>query len=204
MEPVVTVAVIMNHIHDADKTEYRRVMIHLYEEYGTALMCNRFPIGNVNEYAIAEVIRSTPLKVEETQNARRDDIIIFGFGGVSIKYCSTPTLILHNSQGQNKDITMHNTLLVTPTEWWFLSPSEIQAYGVDLSKYLNNRSDSLTLKLKQLLKELKAKNYPHHFDFDTSVDKKTCKNKEISRIVYDHVKAVIQQTSTQEVTLPRT
>jgi hypothetical protein len=188
---MLSIADFMTHVREADKSAYRDIMRYLMTEFGTSLPCNRFSVGNCNEYAIADVIRTTPMKVTEKQNATRIDMGVTGFCDFSIKYSSGASAILHNSQGSNVDTTMHNTLLVTPKEWWFLSPLEIAKYDVTLSTYIDNRGDSLTLKLS-ILTALRKANYPHHFDFDISVNKTDCKHKEIARIIYEHAKNAIK------------
>lgn len=174
----------------ADKDEYKSIIQTLMTEYGTALPCNRFGIGNCNEYAIADVIRGAGLVVEELQNAKRVDIRVRDFGDISLKFTTVTTVKLHNSLGANTDMTLTDTLLVTPTEWWFLTQSEIAKHGVTISEYLKNNGDGLTLNLK-LLKELKRRNYPWVFECNLALDKSKCKNQEIARLIYDAIKARI-------------
>lgn len=175
----------MMRLKTADKTFYQKLMRHLFLEYGTTLHCNRFPIGNCNEYAIADVVRKTGLTVEEHSNAKRIDLDVKEFRPFSIKYTSGGDAILHNSQRKtNTDLTMHDTLIVTPSQWWFLAPSVIKEYNIDLTKYIKNNGDSLVLKLS-VLKDLQKMKYPYFFEFDISIDKKQCKHKEISRVLYE-------------------
>lgn len=193
-----SIADFMDHLHRADKSEYHAIMTYLMTEFGTTLPCNRFSIGNCNEYAIADVIRTTPMEVTEKQNAVRIDMGVTGFRDFSIKYSSGGTVILHNSQGSNKDTMMHDTLLVTPTEWWFLSPAEIEKYSsVPISTFLDNRGDSLSLNLNGLLKELRKAEYPHHFEFDISIKRENCKHREISKIVYEYARNELRRLKTK-------
>ncbi len=174
-------------LKNADKTQYSTVMKYLMSEYGTALHCNRFAIGNCNEYAIADLVRSTGLDVTEMQNASRVDQEIKGLGPYSIKYSGSGNIKLHNSNNvSNSDMNIHNTLLVTPNEWWYLTPTEMTAFGVNCKEYLDNTGDGLALK-RTILAELKKAGYPHFFSFDIAVDKKQCKNKETSRVFYDSI-----------------
>jgi hypothetical protein len=175
-------------MRDVDKTAYKRIIQTLMMEYGTALPCNRFGIGNCNEYAIADVIRSTGLIVEELQNAKRVDIRVRDFGDFSLKFTTVASVKLHNSLGANTDMTLTDTLLVTPTEWWYLTQTEIAKHGLTISDYLKNNGDGLTLNLK-LLKELKKRSYPWVFACDLELDKSKCKNQEIARLIYDAIKA---------------
>lgn len=174
----------------ANKDEFKRVYQNLMLEFGTRLHCNRFPIGNCIGYAIIDLTKKIGFQVVEHQSAKRiDDMKIEGFGKFSIKYSSGGNNIkLYNSNNQsNTDISMRNTLLVTPTTWWFLRPQEIEHIGISLNDYLRNTGDGLELK-SSILTTLKKKQYPFMFDFDIRVDKSTCKNKEISRIIYDSIK----------------
>ena len=191
MEPdaaVITPAIFIKTLQQADKSKYSTLMKHLMTEYGTGLHCNRFAIGNSNEYAIADVVRETGLKVTEMQDATRVDQEVVGLGKYSIKYSGSGDIKLHNSNNvTNTDTTMHNTLLVTPDEWWYLTPEEMALVGVDYKIYLNNTGDGLSLR-RTILSALKTSGYKHFFHFDIAVDKKQCKNKETSRVFYDAIK----------------
>lgn len=173
----------------ANKDAFKRVYQNLMLEYGTRLHCNRFPIGNCIGYAIVDLTKEIGFQVVEHQSATRIDMKIEGFGKFSIKYSSGGNNIkLHNSNNQsNTDISMRNTLLVTPTTWWFLQPLEIENMGISLNDYLKNTGDGLELK-SSILTALKKTHYPFMFDFDIRIDKSKCKNKEISRIIYDSIK----------------
>ena len=185
---VITAAMFIKTLQEADKANYLILMRHLMTEYGTALHCNRFAIGNCNEYAIADVVRATGLKVTEMQDASRVDQEVIGLGKYSIKYSGSGDIKLHNSNNvANTDTTMHNTLLVTPDEWWYLTPDEMTLVGVDYKVYLKNTGDGLSLK-RTILNVLKTSGYKHFFQFDIAVDRKKCKNKETSKVFYDAIK----------------
>jgi len=191
--PTLALSDFMNRLKSQDKTDYRNMMQYLMSEYGSSLHCNRFAIGNCNEYAIADLVTATGLQVKVLQNAKRVDIEISGFGKFSIKYSSGGNIKLHNSNNQsNSDVSMCDTLLVTPSTWWFLRPSEIEALGISLKDYLHNTGDGLELK-SSILTVLKSKKYPYVFAFDISVNKSECKNQEINRIIYDTVKAELKK-----------
>jgi len=188
-QTVITPSDFIKKLEQADKTKYSTIMKHLMAEYGTGLHCNRFAIGNCNEYAIADLVRETGLKVTEMQDASRVDQEIEGLGKYSIKYSGSGDIKLHNSNNKaNTDTGMHNTLLVTPDEWWYLSPEEMTLVGINFKDYLNNTGDGLALR-RTILTALKAKQYKHFFRFDIAVDKKQCKNKETSKVFYDAIKA---------------
>jgi len=185
----ITAAMFIKTLHDADKTKYSTLMKYLMSEYGTALRCNRIAIGNCNEYAIADVVRGTGLVVTEMQNATRVDQEIVGLGRYSIKYSGSGDIKLHNSNNvANTDTSMHNTLLVTPDEWWYLTPEEMTLVGVNHKEYLKNTGDGLVLK-RTILTKLRSEGYKHFFCFDIAVDKKQCKNKETSKVFYNNIKA---------------
>jgi hypothetical protein len=176
-------------LRDADKSKYSTLMKYIFTEFGTSLHCNRFAIGNSNEYAIADLVRTTGLEVVEMQDATRVDQEVKGLGKYSIKYSTSGNIKLHNSNNSaNTDMTMHNTLLVTPDEWWYLSPEEISAVGVNIRDYLKNTGDGLEL-LRGILSTLKKSGYKHYFAFDMKVDKNACKHRETSRVFYDAIKA---------------
>jgi hypothetical protein len=184
---IITADMFIKRLLDADKSKYLKLMKHLMTEFGTALHCNRFAIGNCNEYAIADLVRGTGLKVTEMQDASRIDQEIAGLGKYSIKYSGSGDIKLHNSNNMaNTDTTMHNTLLVTPDEWWYLTLEEMSLVGVDYKLYLKNTGDGLSLK-RTILTALKHKGYRHFFHFDIAVDKKQCKNKETSKVFYDAI-----------------
>lgn len=187
-EPEMNSAKFMQILKAADKTKYSTLMRHLMLEFGTALHCNRFAIGNCNEYAIADLVRSTGLEVTEMQDASRVDQEVKGLGKYSIKYSGSGDIKLHNSNNiSNTDMSMHNTLLVTPDEWWYLTPNDMATVGVNYKDYLKNTGDGLALK-RSILTALKTGNYLHFFPFDIAVDKKQCKNRETSKVFYDAIK----------------
>jgi hypothetical protein len=176
-------------IEKQNKDKFKTMMKYLLEEYGTGLHCNRFTIGNCHEYAIEDLINDTGLKAKINQNEKRTDIYIEGFRNISIKYSSTGAIKLHNSNNcSNSDMSMVDTILVTPTEWWFLAPEEIEKVGISLTDYLENTGDGLQL-LRKILKELKNKNYPYKFECVIGADKTKCKNNEIARPFYEIVKS---------------
>ena len=189
METYITLDTFWDILKTQDKTEFKKLMKFLLEEYGTALHCNRFAIGNCHEYAISDLIRETSLETEVLQNAKRIDINIKGFRKFSIKYSSGGNVKLHNSNNSiNTDVSMVDTLLVTPTRWWFLTQPEIEKLDIILKDYLKNTGDGLEL-TSGIFTILKTKGYPYMFDFDIGADKTCCKHAEINRIIYDAVKA---------------
>lgn len=198
---MLSVTQLVSKLKNQDKSEYRKLMIHLLGEYGTALHCNRFAIGNCHEYAIEDLVRATGLTVENLQNAKRYDLNIKEFGYLSIKYSSTGDIKLHNSNNSsNKDMGMVDTLLVTPSHWWLLTTEELLKVGIDVKTYLKNSDDGLQLK-RTLLTDLTKQVYPHVFAHSIEIDKKLCKHKETSRVFYDAIKA--QLTTSQILdTLP--
>lgn len=186
---MLSVSQLTEKLKNQDKTEYKKLMLHILEDYGCALHCNRFAIGNCHEYAIEDIVRATGLTVQNLQDAVRVDLNIKEFGRISIKYSSTGDIKLHNSNNvANKDMSMVDTLLVTPTDWWILTTAEMAKVGLDVKEYLKNSGDGLQLK-RTILTELTKKKYPHRFAHSIEIDKKKCKNKETSRVFYDFIKS---------------
>ena len=193
--PIISLADFFEKIKNQDKTQYKKFMQFLMLTYGTSLPCNRFAFGNCNEYAIRDLIKETGYSVKVLQNATRIDIEVENFGKFSIKYSGSGDIKLHNSNNQaNHDMSMCDTLLVTPTVWWFLRPSEIEAQGIILKDYLKDTGDGLSLKAT-ILTALKNKHYPYMFNFDISVNKSNCQHKEINEIIYNYIKEQITPTS---------
>jgi hypothetical protein len=186
---MLSVSQLTEKLKNQDKTEYKKLMLHILEDYGCALHCNRFAIGNCHEYAIEDIVRATGLTVQNLQDAVRVDLNIKEFGRISIKYSSTGDIKLHNSNNvANKDMSMVDTLLVTPTDWWILTTAEMAKVGLDVKEYLKNSGDGLQLK-RTILTELTKKKYPHRFAHSIEIEKKKCKNKETSRVFYDFIKS---------------
>jgi hypothetical protein len=186
---MLSVSQLTEKLKNQDKTEYKKLMLHILEDYGCALHCNRFAIGNCHEYAIEDLVRATGLTVQNLQDAVRVDLNIKEFGRISIKYSSTGDIKLHNSNNvANKDMSMVDTLLVTPTDWWILTTPEMMKVGVDVKEYLKNSGDGLQLK-RTILTALAKNKYPHRFAHSIEIDKKKCKNKETSRVFYDYIKS---------------
>lgn len=183
-----TIHQFVKRLEAVDKSLYKRHMQFFMKEFGTSLPCNRFAQGNLNEDLIAkDVISGCGLEYEILTNEKRVDLSLKDFGKFSIKYSSSGSVKLHNSNGMaNKDMRMTNTLLVTPTEWWYLDTEEIQKVGVDLQLFLKNSGDGLTLQ-RSILNGLKKKEYPHWFPFDLEIKKSECKNRKIGDIVYDYI-----------------
>ncbi len=186
---MLSVSQLTEKLKNQDKTDYKKLMLHILEDYGCALHCNRFAIGNCHEYAIEDIVRATGLTVQNLQDAVRVDLNIKEFGRISIKYSSTGDVKLHNSNNvANKDMSMVDTLLVTPTDWWILTTAEMTKVGVDVKEYLKNSGDGLQLK-RTILTALAKNKYPHRFAHSIEIDKKKCKNKETSRVFYEYIKS---------------
>jgi hypothetical protein len=191
---MLSVSQLTEKLKNQDKTDYKKLMLHILEDYGCALHCNRFAIGNCHEYAIEDIVRATGLTVQNLQDAVRVDLNIKEFGRISIKYSSTGDIKLHNSNNvANKDMSMVDTLLVTPTDWWILTTAEMMKVGVDVKEYLKNSGDGLQLK-RTILTALTKNKYPHCFAHSIEIDKKKCKNKETSRVFYEYIKSQLAST----------
>jgi len=179
----------MQKLEYQDKTGWKEKMEFLMREYGTKNYCNRFGIGNCNEYGIRDVMKAAGFEVIHLENAKRVDFLVKDFGEFSLKLSFTGNIKLHNSNRQiNKDMNMCDTLLITENEWWFLRPSEIERYGVPLSenRNLNCKGDGLELK-RSVLHELRLRHYPYFFRFCLQTHKHDCKNKNINEIIYHSI-----------------
>lgn len=185
---MLTIQQFVKRLETVDKSLYKRHMQFFMNEFGTSLPCNRFAQGNLNEDLIAkDVISQCGLEYEVLTNEKRVDLSVKDFGKFSVKYSSSGAIKLHNSNGvTNKDMAMANTLLVTPTEWWYLDTEEIEKNGTDLKVYLKNSGDGLTLQ-RSILGELKKKEYPHWFLYDLEIKRTECKNRKIGDIVYEYI-----------------
>ena len=185
-------------IKTKNKDEWLKKINFILTQFGTSLHCNRFDVGNMIEFSIADFLRELDFEVEELPNASRIDMIIHGYGSLSIKYSSGKEVILHNSQRKiNNDYDMKDTLLITPNDWWFLNTDSIYESGVMLEEYLKNNGDSLSLNLK-ILKELRSKKYPFYLDCKLSNKKEECMHKQCSKLVYEIVNILIKNDKTDE------
>jgi hypothetical protein len=175
----------------ADKTMYLKRVQYMMQEFGTSLQCNRFDIGNTHERLIADVITQVGCNVSLLTNAKRVDICVNDIE-FSIKYSGSSNIRLHNSLGTNRDVTVTNTLLVTPTEWWFLDMAKIAECGVNINDYLVNKSDCLELK-RSILAALHRASYPYTFELDLEVSSDVCKHRPTYEIFYAHVCAKVPE-----------
>ena len=159
---------------------------YLMSEFGTGKPCNRFDVGNCIEFIINELICSSNFKTVEMPNAKRVDIDVENYKQLSIKYSSCGNITLHNSNGCiNKDVVIHDTLLLTNDHLLLLSVDMIKKCGIDISNFIQNKGDSLQLK-RSILKQLKLRLYPYILHININIDKKTCKNRLCSKVFYTH------------------
>jgi hypothetical protein len=175
----------------ADKTRWKACFQFMMKEFGMSLQCNRFDVGNSNEAAIADVIKRMGRRATVHTNAKRIDIEVEDAIKFSIKYSSTGNIRLHNSLGSNRDLEMTDTLLVTPTEWWFLDTALMAEHGVAVADYLKNCDDCLELRRKVLTHLRKAK-YPLMFEFVLDLPT-TCKNRPTYEVFYEYVCAQVPE-----------
>ena len=160
--------------------------------FGTALSCNRFPIGESIEYGTTEYLRRIGVDARWLPSATRVDLCLHnvtGLSGISSKFCSTnKEVTLHNSQRTTAtDKTLHPTFLFLVDEWWFLYPPTIKSLGINPDDYIKNTKDSIHLKLS-ILKKLKELKYPYYFVHKIKYDKGTCPQKATSELFYQLVK----------------
>lgn len=183
---------------EKEKIEY------ILRKYGTALHCNRFAIGNMNEFIILEMLQKCGLNVREMSNAKRIDIEIEGYGGLSIKYSSGGNIKLHNSNNcKNTDMDMADSLFLTDGKLFIITKNLLKKHNIPILTYgnlshikdekeranqaeLKNTTDGLELKRK-FLNKLKKINYPYIIDFNIIHDKEKGENISTSRSCYSMV-----------------
>ena len=175
-------------IKNGDKTEWKKITEFALNQFGTALSCNRFAIGEVIENATEKYLNDVGIQAACVPSAKRIDLTICnveGLTGLSSKFVSTDGhVILHNSQRKiNTDLSIHPTLLFLIEEWWFLDPPTIAALGITIKDHLANNGDSLQLKFT-LLAELKKKGYPYVTPVHLDYNKSTCAMKATSDLTY--------------------
>jgi hypothetical protein len=168
--------------------DFQTICKFFFNTYGTEQPCNRFDVGNGIELAIAEMLQDGGVfQVDKLPNAKRYDLCIKDFGSISIKYSSSGNIRLHNSLGENKDHTMKDTLLVTPTEILFLHIQTIEDMGIDVSSYMKNTKDALELK-RSILTELTKAKYQYSRKIDIICNKKDCLSHRCAEVVYEDAK----------------
>lgn len=171
-----------------DLQECQNQIEYLLQEFGTKEPCNRFDVGNVIEFIIADYLKSLNFIITELPNAKRVDLNIEGYGNLSVKYSSTGNITLHNSNSCiNKDENMTDLILLTTEKLYLITNNEIKKYNIDITEYLINSGDGLKLKRK-LLSLLEKIDYPYITNFFLKVDKKKCKNRLCSKVFYEKFK----------------
>ena len=173
-------------IRQSDMTNYRIRANFLLQKFGTSLACNRFDVGNCFEYNVRQLLTENGLKVEELPNAKRVDLRIENYDSLSVKYTSSGNIKLHNSLGQNHDMSLTKTLIITPQYMYLISQELLSSIGIDFKDYIVNKGDGLELQ-RGLLIQLHKKKYEFICPAKISHDKKTCANIQCSRIIWEHV-----------------
>ena len=124
--------------------------------------------------------------IKELPNAKRYDINIHNYCELSIKYSTSGNIKIHNSLGENKDMTLKKTLCITPSEIYLLLPEQICKI-IKLENYLINTKDGLELKRK-IFCDLKKKKYPFITNIDIRVNKEDCLHNKCSKIIWNYIK----------------
>lgn len=166
---------------------FERRCLYMFSEFGTSLQCNRFDVGNCIEYNFAETLQENGFKVEKKPNAKRIDIDIVDYDKVSLKYTSSGDIKLVNSLGENKEMSLEKTVIITPTSLWLISEDLLKHFGIDAKEYLFNTKDGISLRRK-LLSKLAQTDYPFRRDINIEFDRKMCRNRQCSEIIWEHVK----------------
>lgn len=175
-------------LFQGDLSFYTNKIRFLLSEYGTKEPSNRFNVGNAIEFIMSDIIKdSCVCPVKPLPNARRIDLRINNDRNISIKYSSSGSIKLHNSNNQvNRSMTMANsTLLVTPTHLYFITQSALEECGIQLHDFLKNVGDGLILQ-RRILKQMELSNYPYIRPFDIRVDKNLCKHNLTSLVFYNY------------------
>jgi len=172
MNEKLTDRVLWDSIKNKNTNLYTNKIKYLLSEFGTSQPCNRFNVGNTIEFIMTEFLIDSGYSIEELTNAKRVDLCINGTYPISIKYSSTGSITLHNSNSCiNTDMKLTNSLLLE--------------YKIQIHNFLKNTGDSLKLN-RNLLKLLEKIRYPYMMDFDITTDKKKCNNRLCSKLFYHH------------------
>jgi hypothetical protein len=191
-ETNLTVAQFWKRVEEGPKDTWKTIIEIMLQQFGTALSCNRFGVGEVIEQATADYLKTCGIKADCVPSAKRIDIEVKNvesLPSLSCKFVSCgKDVVLHNSQRKtNTDFTVSPTLLFLTTEWWFLDPPRIAEHKIDIKNHLNNTGDSLQLKFT-LLEELRKVDYPYHMKFIISYEKPKALMKSISDLTYKFIK----------------
>lgn len=170
----------------SDMAKYKTRANFLLQKFGTSLACNRFDVGNCFEYNVRQLLTENGLQVEELPNAKRVDLDIINYDSISVKYTSSGNIKLHNSLGQNTDMSLTKTLIITPEYMYLISEELLTAIGIDYKEFLVNKGDGLELH-RGLLKQLNKKSYKFICSALIVHDKSACSNIQCSRIIWEHV-----------------
>lgn len=168
----------------ADFSEFQKRTKFILKNYGTAIACNRFDVGNSIEFLFADTLRQYIPNdlIREEPNAKRVDIVVNNLQ-ISIKYSSSGNIKIHNSLGENKDKAMITTLLITPNKIYLLSKSILKEYDITLTEYLVDTKDGLQLKRSLLTRLNKIKDFNYGINIDISITE--CNNMLTSRVFYE-------------------
>lgn len=163
----------------------KRKIEYLLNEFGTKEACNRFDVGNCIEYILCELLKESGLRVEGLPNARRIDLKIVRYGGLSIKYSSVGDITLHNSNSCiNKDESFTDTLVMTCDKLYLITNKFLLENKIDIKEYIKNTGDSLKLK-RSILKRIEKTRNAYIINFKLEINKKECKNRLTSRLFYE-------------------
>jgi hypothetical protein len=186
MNEKLTDRVLWDSIKNKNTNLYTNKIKYLLSEFGTSQPCNRFNVGNTIEFIMTEFLIDSGYSIEELTNAKRVDLCINGTYPISIKYSSTGSITLHNSNSCiNTDMKLTDLFLLTPTKLYLITNSLLLEYKIQIHNFLKNTGDSLKLN-RNLLKLLEKIRYPYMMDFDITTDKKKCNNRLCSKLFYHH------------------
>jgi hypothetical protein len=173
---------------DAARRMFSRRVEYILNEFGTALSCNRFAIGECIEYAATDFFREIGVRADAVSSEKRVDILVRNVEGLtelSSKFVSTGKhVVIYNAQRTvATDMSLRPTLLFLMDEWWLLEPSKMDAMGVSAREFLKSTGDSVQLSFN-LLSRLRLMNYPYCLPHTIRYDKQFCPRKATSEILY--------------------
>ncbi len=173
---------------DAARSTFNTRVEYILSQFGSALHCNRFTIGECFEHAATDFMNEVGIHAHAVSSKKRIDILInnvSGLNALSSKFVSTGNhVILYNAQRTTAtDMTLHPTILFRMNECWLLVPETIENMGISIKDFIKSTGDSVQLSFG-LLKRLRESNYPYYLKHNIAYNKKMCANKSTSELLY--------------------
>jgi len=170
---------------NSDISIFEKRVKYLLSEFGTKKRCNRFDVGNTIEFLLTDFIKLFGLEVKNSPDDVRTDLEIVNYPEkISCKYSSSGDIKIHNSLGQNKDMYMHPTIIIKPDYIYFITYELLKDINLDLSIFLKNTIDGLSLK-QSILKKLHKLNY--YYIKKINITPQLCKHRSCSELIYKYI-----------------